>query len=166
MTGVQACALPIVGRSRGGTRTGLISGMIYATMLLPFGAANIVTPDTPLVMWTTAAFFFFWKSVEPGARRVVLWKMLMCAAFAGGFATKGPAVLIPSAGMFVFLVVQRRALRYFITPWALAGLGIFVVLGLGWYAYVRSEEHTSELQSHSFISYAVFCLKKKNNPCI
>ena len=26
----------------------------------------------------------------------------------------------------------------------------------------RSEEHTSELQSHSFISYAVVCLKKKN----
>ena len=26
---------------------------------------------------------------------------------------------------------------------------------------IRSEEHTSELQSHSFISYAVFCLKKK-----
>src|SRR6186713_3587426 len=26
---------------------------------------------------------------------------------------------------------------------------------------VRSEEHTSELQSHSGISYAVFCLKKK-----
>src|ERR1051326_1498390 len=25
----------------------------------------------------------------------------------------------------------------------------------------RSEEHTSELQSHSFISYAVFCLKTK-----
>src|ERR1051326_9489507 len=30
----------------------------------------------------------------------------------------------------------------------------------GW---ARSEEHTSELQSHSFISYAVFCLKKKKN---
>ena len=27
--------------------------------------------------------------------------------------------------------------------------------------FMRSEEHTSELQSHSFISYAVFCLKKK-----
>src|ERR1051326_6772523 len=27
----------------------------------------------------------------------------------------------------------------------------------GW--QFRSEEHTSELQSHSFISYAVFCLK-------
>src|SRR3546814_859533 len=28
----------------------------------------------------------------------------------------------------------------------------------------RSEEHTSELQSPMRISYAVFCLKKKNNP--
>src|SRR5213596_4386551 len=26
----------------------------------------------------------------------------------------------------------------------------------------RSEEHTSELQSHGLTSYAVFCLKKKN----
>src|SRR3546814_10493818 len=29
----------------------------------------------------------------------------------------------------------------------------------------RSEEHTSELQSLMRISYAVFCLKKKNTPC-
>src|SRR5210317_1363059 len=29
-----------------------------------------------------------------------------------------------------------------------------------WSSDVRSEEHTSELQSHSEISYAVFCLKK------
>src|SRR3546814_2495911 len=30
-------------------------------------------------------------------------------------------------------------------------------------AFLRSEEHTSELQSLMRISYAVFCLKKKNN---
>src|SRR3546814_9288502 len=30
-------------------------------------------------------------------------------------------------------------------------------------SYTRSEEHTSELQSLMRISYAVFCLKKKNN---
>ena len=30
------------------------------------------------------------------------------------------------------------------------------------YAAERSEEHTSELQSRYLISYAVFCLKKKN----
>src|SRR3546814_10240958 len=38
----------------------------------------------------------------------------------------------------------------------------------GWWnnfpKYIRSEEHTSELQSLMRISYAVFCLKKKNKP--
>src|SRR3546814_9468975 len=33
-------------------------------------------------------------------------------------------------------------------------------------ARVRSEEHTSELQSLMRISYAVFCLKKKNQPTV
>src|SRR3546814_1084523 len=33
-----------------------------------------------------------------------------------------------------------------------------------WARRYRSEEHTSELQSLMRISYAVFCLKKKNNP--
>src|SRR3546814_4192744 len=32
-----------------------------------------------------------------------------------------------------------------------------------WFHEARSEEHTSELQSLMRISYAVFCLKKKNN---
>src|SRR3546814_1259442 len=32
------------------------------------------------------------------------------------------------------------------------------------FASFRSEEHTSELQSLMRISYAVFCLKKKNKP--
>src|SRR3546814_8040809 len=31
-------------------------------------------------------------------------------------------------------------------------------------AHLRSEEHTSELQSLMRISYAVFCLKKKRKP--
>jgi len=44
------------------------------------------------------------------------------------------------------------------------------LVGIGrtfWYAigalYLRSEEHTSELQSRFGISYAVFCLKKKDS---
>src|SRR3546814_7396035 len=42
--------------------------------------------------------------------------------------------------------------------YALAGAAITVGMQL-----VRSEEHTSELQSLMRISYAVFCLKKKTN---
>src|SRR3546814_8266981 len=40
--------------------------------------------------------------------------------------------------------------------------GELVIEGLA-VALGRSEEHTSELQSLMRISYAVFCLKKKNN---
>src|SRR3546814_2784885 len=35
-------------------------------------------------------------------------------------------------------------------------------INAGLFDYPRSEEHTSELQSLMRISYAVFCLKKKN----
>src|SRR3546814_2659860 len=42
-----------------------------------------------------------------------------------------------------------------------AATGFWVVDGL--LLAIRSEEHTSELQSLMRISYAVFCLKKKTN---
>src|SRR3546814_2431126 len=44
-----------------------------------------------------------------------------------------------------------------------AGLELVDVLTNATRRALRSEEHTSELQSLMRISYAVFCLKKKNN---
>src|SRR3546814_10506566 len=51
-----------------------------------------------------------------------------------------------------------------IAPARAAGLGIAHTgsPGAAFFAMARSEEHTSELQSLMRISYAVFCLKKKN----
>src|SRR3546814_7846968 len=46
---------------------------------------------------------------------------------------------------------------------ALPGAGIGDVILRGRLRASRSEEHTSELQSLMRISYAVFCLKKKNH---
>src|SRR3546814_4353814 len=42
-------------------------------------------------------------------------------------------------------------------------LGLFLGKPIGIFGSVRSEEHTSELQSLMRISHAVFCLKKKIN---
>src|SRR3546814_1527781 len=49
---------------------------------------------------------------------------------------------------------------------------MFAALNAAWadvfdlqFSRIRSEEHTSELQSLMRISYAVFCLKKKNTIC-
>src|SRR3546814_3879734 len=54
---------------------------------------------------------------------------------------------------------------------AISSLGVYGVILSGWasnskypfFSAMRSEEHTSELQSLMRISYAVFCLRKKNN---
>src|SRR3546814_8644244 len=48
-------------------------------------------------------------------------------------------------------------------PLIMSVLGVLVGgLVVAMYLPIRSEEHTSELQSLMRISYAVFCLKKKN----
>src|SRR3546814_6604908 len=47
----------------------------------------------------------------------------------------------------------------FVTP--PLGLNLFVLAGLTGESVMRSEEHTSELQTIMRISYAVFCLKKQ-----
>src|SRR3546814_1376698 len=46
--------------------------------------------------------------------------------------------------------------------WLLRGAGTDVLEAVLLVLFVRSEEHTSELQSLMRISYAVFCLEKKN----
>src|SRR3546814_3563771 len=45
---------------------------------------------------------------------------------------------------------------------ALQDRGFWILNDIIWRKANRSEEHTSELQSLMRISYAVFCLKKKN----
>src|SRR3546814_1605047 len=73
--------------------------------------------------------------------------VLAAEAAADGFHARFPAV----RRAYLYRIVNRRA------PLALErGRAWFVPQAL------RSEEHTSELQSLMRISYAVFCLKKKN----
>ena len=129
----------LLGQSMYSKREGLLAGVIYATMFFPFIASNIVTPDTPLALWTTASFYCFWKSVEPDARHVGFWKLFLCAAFGLGFLTKGPAALIPAGVMFFYLVIQGRTLRWYLTWWAIPGFILFCALGLSWYAYIAFE---------------------------
>src|SRR3546814_10447203 len=73
-------------------------------------------------------------------------------------------------------LVRRNAAAIWV-PWLLLVGPVFVAVNLAalavdriwlawlamWWLKPRSEEHTSELQSLMRISYAVFCLKKKNH---
>lgn len=44
-----------LGTSLGSRREGWAGMAIWATMVLPVAAANVLTPDSPLGLWTTAA---------------------------------------------------------------------------------------------------------------
>src|SRR3546814_10742539 len=66
-------------------------------------------------------------------------------------------------GLFSAIVAIAAALgSYRIVGWG-GGEDFVMILFVAGFAagFVRSEEHTSELQSLMRISYAVFCLKKK-----
>src|ERR1051326_9335379 len=64
----------------------------------------------------------------------------------------------PRSTLFPYTTLFRS------TYWAKFGKWYFAGDGAKRDKQGRSEEHTSELQSHSFISYAVFCLKKNTSP--
>src|SRR3546814_6588495 len=55
-------------------------------------------------------------------------------------------------GVFHYILRHTRRSQFFLLATALVALPL-----------LRSEEHTSELQSLMRISYAVFCLQKKKN---
>src|SRR3546814_2719474 len=71
----------------------------------------------------------------------------------------GLAVAIPAVLGYNFIV---RANRVTLSQLDAFAHDLFAFLATGTKFDPRSEEHTSELQSLMRISYAVFCLKKKN----
>src|SRR3546814_1396955 len=72
--------------------------------------------------------------------------MVILMTIIGGLGTfKGPVL-----GAFIVVMLENKVGEF--------GRFLSQATGVQW----RSEEHTSELQSLMRISYAVFCLKKKN----
>src|SRR3546814_2194648 len=58
--------------------------------------------------------------------------------------------------LFLFALILRS---FIVAPFSIPSGSMLPTMMIG--DYLRSEEHTSELQSLMRISYAVFCLKKK-----
>src|SRR3546814_7022335 len=92
----------------------------------------------------------------------------MTRRFWGGLALSLPVVVLEMGGHFFGIT---HAIGQQTSNWIQLVLATPVVLLAGWPFFVRgwqslrSEEHTSELQSLMRISYAVFCLKKtKTHP--
>src|SRR3546814_9463836 len=85
----------------------------------------------------------------------IVWAFFMKKS--AGFTLPVPSAitLVTMTASFILLSVAMKSLPLGIAYMIWTGIG-----AVGAFV-VRSEEHTSELQSLMRISYAVFCLKKK-----
>jgi hypothetical protein len=108
-----------------------MAALAFATMLLPFGAANMITTDFVLAAGETLSV---WGFVEArwGARYPKVWGAVMWFGLALAFMTKGPPGLLPLLPILLFDWVmpgQRRAIQ-------ITGLLVFVLFALPWYIAV------------------------------
>jgi 4-amino-4-deoxy-L-arabinose transferase len=110
-----------------------LPGLVFATSLVPFAAANLINTDYLLTVFETLAVLGFvrlWQAPdrrEAGRGRLWLWLGLGLA-----FMTKGPPGLLPLLPMLVFLrtlpsprpaLIDKRAMLVFLAialPWYVA----------------------------------------------
>jgi len=115
-----------------------LPAIVYATFVLPFAAANIVTTDTLLVLWETLGvlgFVAWWQAEDGHGRgRGARW---MWIGFGLAFLTKGPPGLLPLLAIAGFVLTVRgpRAARTLLDP---LGIAAFAVVGLGWFALIAA----------------------------
>jgi 4-amino-4-deoxy-L-arabinose transferase-like glycosyltransferase len=125
-----------LGRDFWNARSGRLAAVLYATMLIPFAAANVLTPDTPLTFWTTAAMACFWFARDRSRPGAGWWKLLLGVTLGLGVWTKGPAALIPGAAMLAFLVISRSVRSFFVSWRPVVGGVLFLTIASSWYVYV------------------------------
>ena len=106
---------------------------IYATMLLPFGAAQLITTDYLLAACETLALWAFIEArFGEGSRK--RWLAVMWTGFALAFLTKGPPGLLPLLAVAAFDLLTPGRVRPRALQWS--GLLLFVLIALPWYAIV------------------------------
>lgn len=111
------------------------AALAFATMLLPFGAANLITTDFLLAAFQGLAMWAWVESRFGPREHAGRWLVLMWAGFAIAFMTKGPPALLPLlavvAMQWLAPAPERRSLRAWWT-----GALLFVLLALPWYLVV------------------------------
>jgi len=132
-----ALAVAALGRRLAGEAVGNLAGVVQATALAPFLAANVLTPDTLLAGLVVAVY---WGYVEAEAataplRRDLAW--LGAGVAAGlGILAKGPALLVFLPPLAVHLLIDRRLGRVLRTPGPWLAAAAALAIGLPWYLWI------------------------------
>ena len=119
-------------------RTGLIAGMLYASMILPLALVQLPAHDVALVPWVNLALLCFWEA-DRGRPSRQAWATTAAAGAMLGLAilTKGLAGMA-MVGMAYggYLIVSRR-LRAIHCFRATLALTVAAIIGSSWYFAVE-----------------------------
>ncbi len=111
------------------------SALIYATMALPFGAANVITTDYLLAAFQGLAMAAWIESRFNLRSTAPRWLLLMGAAFAAAFLIKGPPALIPLLAVFA-LKWLAPALAPRRNAYGVLSALLFAAIALPWFVAV------------------------------
>ncbi len=128
-----------LGRRMHGEAAGRLAALIYATTLLPFFAANILTSDTPLAFCAVLAFYCYWRAQEDGgARSAAGWWIALGAAAGLGILAKGPAMLVFLAPLVLHFLWRRGLKGALLLPWGYLAIVLALAIGGTWYALIAT----------------------------
>lgn len=116
--------------------TGLLSAVIVATTLELGKLGRAATPDSTLIFFLLLYFWAFWRGHENGRR----WWFIPCG-FASGCAmlVKGPiGLVLPLLVIGSYFLIQWELRRLFDRR-MLAGIAIWILVAIPWYALVTAE---------------------------
>ncbi|MFZ5655756.1 MAG: ArnT family glycosyltransferase [Pseudomonadota bacterium] len=114
--------------------SGAMAAVMYATMLMPFGASQLVTTDYLLAAWTTLAMAAFVEARFGHARHRAAWIAVMWLALGLAFLTKGPPGLLPLLPIVVFDLAMPERRRHRLLE--ASGMLLFALIALPWYVAV------------------------------
>jgi 4-amino-4-deoxy-L-arabinose transferase-like glycosyltransferase len=119
-----------------GRATGLLGGIVLASVLQFGMLTHAATPDATLLLFTMLTYFAFWTGHMDGSRR---WFYPTAAACGLAMLTKGPVGLALPALVIVSYFAWNRELRRLLDRRVLWGMGVFLLVAAPWYALVSNE---------------------------
>ncbi|WP_447978055.1 ArnT family glycosyltransferase [Candidatus Nitrospira bockiana] len=117
---------------------GALVGLFGALMLLlnieMIAIGRMALTDSVLIFFTTLSLYGLWLGIHgEGRARHFVW--LFYLGMALGTLTKGPVgVLVPLLGAVPYLFIAGRWRQFWQNGYPLAGLALFVLLTVPWYA--------------------------------
>lgn len=111
-----------------------LAAIAYATMLLPFGASQLVTTDFLLAAFQAFAMLAFVECRFGEASRARMWSRWMWVGFALAFLCKGPPALLPLLAIIAFDAWVPRSQRQ--PVFTFTNLLLFAAIALPWFLVV------------------------------